>query len=312
MSEQACVQRQYRLPARRAVLLLTAALAGVAALTVPLDGERLYDRITERIAWSSCVVGPDDPTPQSRVLADRHSDSASLYRQAIVDLASRDVQRRNQGVDLLWMAAARNCYFAGALAGALSGWERAGRSYLPPTENRQRMLLREVSYDLDTLLADMPDEIDGTGYYERLRAIYNAIPPSARGVFVVPRLNSVRTGPVVDSIHLAADAFPDADIRVNITLAAYERDGIGGSRYVRSRTGAEDPAAAHPIRIEVSRGQINGRIGPLDRHIYRSAFGLPVFLEQLVENIRAGNISDGYFRYRWVLHEDEGWRREPL
>ena len=66
------------------------------------------------------------------------------------------------------------------------------------------------------------------------------------------------------------------------------------------------------LRIEVSRGQINGRTGPLDRHVYRSPFGLPVFLEQLVDNIRAGNISDGYFRYRWVLHEDEGWRREPL
>ncbi len=312
MSEQVCAQKQYRLPARRALPLFAAVLAGTAVLTVPLDGERLYDRIAERIAWSSCRVGPNDPTPQSSDLAVRHTESGSLYRQAIVDLASRNSHQHNQGVDLLWMAAARNCYFAGALTGAVSEWERAGRSYSPPTENRRRMLLREVSYDLDTLLADLPDEIDGTDYYERLRAIYNAIPPSARSAFVVPRLNSMRTGPVVDSIHLAADAFPDADIRVNITLAAYERDGIGGSRYVRSRTRTEDTATAHPIRIEVSRGQINGRTGPLDRHVYRSPFGLPVFLEQLVDNIRAGNISDGYFRYRWVRHEDEGWRREPL
>ena len=312
MSEQVCVQRQHRFGVRRAALVLAAVTAAVAALAAPLDAKRLYDRVEERIAWSLCRVSPDDPTPQSPHLVARQRESASLYRQAIVDLSSRDHGRRRQGVDLLWMAAARNCHFADALAEAHSAWERSAGPYSPPADSRQRMLLREVSYDLDTLLAEMPDEIDGTDYYERLRAIYNAIPPSARGVFMVPRLNSTRTGPVVDSIHLAAGAFADADIRVNITLAAYERDGIGGSRYTRTRTAGQDPARTHPIRIEVSRGQLNDRTGPLDRHVYRSAFGFPVFLEQLVDNIRAGNISDSYFHYRWVLHEDGGWRREPL
>ena len=111
---------------------------------------------------------------------------------------------------------------------------------------------------------------------------------------------------------MAADAFPETSIRVNITLAAYERDGISQSRYVR-RTAPADGTQAHlPIRIEVSRGEISGRTGPLDRHVYRSAIGLPIFLDQLVDNIRTGTIPDSYFRYRWVMHENGDWRREPL